>query len=145
MKFLLTTALLSLSLLLSTNLAQAQSNDEQAVAAAAQRLNLAMLEGDAATLDELTLDALSYGHSSGRLENKTEYVEALASGQADFESLSASNQQITLSGNTALVRQELEVSGVDSGNAFDVRLGVLLVWQKQDGKWKLLARQAYRL
>jgi ketosteroid isomerase-like protein len=31
------------------------------------------------------------------------------------------------------------------GKTNPVKIGVLMVWHKQDGHWKLLARQAYRL
>jgi ketosteroid isomerase-like protein len=31
------------------------------------------------------------------------------------------------------------------GKTNPVKLGVLMVWNKQDDRWKLLARQAYRL
>jgi hypothetical protein len=31
------------------------------------------------------------------------------------------------------------------GKTNAVKIGVLMVWQKQDGRWKLLERQAYRI
>jgi len=31
------------------------------------------------------------------------------------------------------------------GKTNAIKFGVLMVWQRQDGRWKLLARQAYRL
>jgi hypothetical protein len=33
----------------------------------------------------------------------------------------------------------------DNNKPGTVNLGVLLVWQKQKGQWKLLARQAFKL
>ncbi len=125
--------------------ARAQSGDAAAVAAAVEALKVAMVEGDRAALQQLTMDQLSYGHSSGLLEDRRQFIEALASGVSDFKNMDLSGQTITVSGNTALVRHELEADVVDKGNAIHVRLGVLLVWQKDGGAWKLLARQAYKL
>lgn len=124
---------------------QAQSKEEQAVAAAVESLKKAMVDADKAALEDITLDVLTYGHSSGKLENKAEYVEALVSGKSDFKNMDLTEQTITVSGKTALVRHDLKAHVVDNGNPADIHLGVLLVWQKQKGKWKLLARQAYKL
>lgn len=124
---------------------QAQSKDEQAVAEAVETLRTAMVDADEATLRQITADELTYGHSSGNLEDKSQFVDALASGKSDFENMDLTEQTVTVVGKTALVRHELTASVVDSGNAADIHLGVLLVWQKQGSQWKLLARQAYKL
>ena len=48
-------------------------------------------------------------------------------------------------GNTAIVRH-LWVSQTElEGKVTDTKIGVIQVWQKQDGGWKLLARASYRL
>lgn len=125
--------------------AQAQSKDEQAVAAAVENLKKAMVDADKAALEAITVEELSYGHSSGKIEDKPQFVEALASGKSDFKNMDLTEQTITVAGNTALVRHDLKASVVDNGNPADIHLGVLLVWQKQKGQWKLLARQAFRL
>ena len=125
--------------------AQAQSKEEQAVAAAVENLKKGIVDADKAALEDITVAELSYGHSSGKIEDKAQFVEALASGKSDFKNMDLTEQTITVSGNTALVRHDLKASVVDSGNPADIHLGVLLVWQKQKGQWKLLARQAYKL
>ncbi len=129
--------------------AQAQSGGQQPakkeVAAAVQTLRKAMIDADEAALKKITADQLSYGHSSGKLEDKAAYIKALTSGQSDFETMDLSNETITIAGNTALVRHELTAKVRDNGKPNEVHLGILLVWQKQDGQWKLLARQAYKI
>jgi len=48
-------------------------------------------------------------------------------------------------GNTAIVRH-LWVSQTElEGKVTDTKIGVMQVWQKQDGSWKLRARASYRL
>ncbi|AKQ46397.1 hypothetical protein TH63_13425 [Rufibacter radiotolerans] len=138
-------SVLALLLLIGFTTAQAQSKEETKVAAAVEQLKQAMISGDRKALEAITTDALSYGHSSGKIEDKAAFVEALASGKSDFVTMDLSNQTIQVNGKTALVRHQLAGSTNDSGNPGTVKLGVLLVWQKQHGQWKLLARQAYKL
>lgn len=119
----------------------AQTADEKAVAAAVENLRKAMLDGDKGRLEALTAPELTYGHSSGTLEDKSQFVEALASGKSDFTSIDLTNQTIEVVGNVALVRHELHGQS-DTGA---VNIGILLVWKKDGKAWKLLARQAYKL
>ncbi|MBA9075331.1 nuclear transport factor 2 family protein [Rufibacter quisquiliarum] len=128
--------------------AQAQSKrtqEENKVAAAVDQFKAALISGERAALEALVTDKLSYGHSSGKIEDKTTFVETLASGKSDFVTVDLTNQTIQVSGKTAIVRHQLSATTNDSGNPGTVKLGVLLVWQKQRGHWKLLARQAYKI
>jgi hypothetical protein len=132
-------------LLLTSYNSFAQSKDEAAVATAVESLRKAMLDADKGNLEKFTAPELSYGHSSGKVETKAEFVEALASGKSDFVSIDLSNQTIKMAGNTAIVRHVLTGSTNDNGVAGNVKLSILTIWQKQKGEWKLLARQAVRL
>jgi hypothetical protein len=57
-----------------------QSKEEAAVASAVEKLRQAMVDGNKEALESITSDKLSYGHSSGLVENKTEFVDKLVSG-----------------------------------------------------------------
>jgi ketosteroid isomerase-like protein len=127
--------------LFATALSNAQSNDEKAVANAVETMRKAMVDGDRAALESIAAPELTYGHSSGKLQDKAAFVEALTSGNSDFISINLTNQTIKIVGNTALVRHELH-GELASG---PVNLGVLLVWQKQKNTWRLIARQAFKL
>ena len=126
--------------------AQSLKEEETEVAAVVEKLYAAMVEKDKATLENLTDTALTYGHSSGTIENKTEYVDAVINGTFDFISIYPAEQRISFSDKkTALVRHFFEAKGINEGKPADVRIGVLMVFQKQKRNWKLLARQAYKL
>lgn len=127
------------------NVTVAQSTDENQVAAAVEKLKKAMLDGNKSELENITADALSYGHSAGKIEDKAAFVEALASGKSDFITINLADQTIKIIGNTAIVRHILTGENIDAGKPGKVNIGVLLMWQKMQGKWKLLARQAYKL
>ncbi len=122
----------------------AQTKQETAVANAVEQLRNAMVKADSVMLDQLTMDELSYGHSGGHVDDKKEFVQKLTSGKSDFVSINFSEQTITVSGKTAVVRHKLNAFTNDNGKPGEVHLLVLLVWQKTDGKWKLLARQAVK-
>jgi hypothetical protein len=122
----------------------AQSKDETSVAEAVEALKKAMLDADKTNLEKYTAPELSYGHSSGKVESRTEFVEALVTGKSDFVSINLADQTIKIVGNTAIVRHTLSGETNDNGNRGTVKLFVLTVWQKQKGQWKLLARQAAR-
>jgi ketosteroid isomerase-like protein len=125
--------------------AQAQSKDEAAVTAAVEFLRKAMIDGDKAGLQNITADQLSYGHSSGRVEDKASFVDNIVTGKSDFVTIDLTNQTISVAGDAAIVRHVLAATTNDGGNPGSVKLNILLVWQKQKGSWKLLARQAVKV
>ena len=133
-----------LLLLISTHIS-AQSKQETAVSNAVEKLRTAMISGERAALDAIAADQLSYGHSSGLIETKTQFVEKIASGQSDFVSIEFRNQTISISKKTAIVRHELHAVTNDNNKPGEVHINILLIWQKQGKEWKLLARQAVRI
>jgi ketosteroid isomerase-like protein len=127
------------------NIAMAQSKEEAAVTAAVENLKKAMIDGDKTGLQNITADQLSYGHSSGKVEDKATFVDNIVSGKSDFVTIDLTNQTITISGDAAIVRHTLTATTNDGGNPGNVKLNILLIWQKQKGQWKLLARQAVKV
>ena len=123
----------------------AQTKNEQSLLAAVDQLKNAMVSGDRSVLEAISATDLTYGHSSGKLEDKATFVETIASGKSDFVSIELKNQTVKITGKTAIVRHELHAKTNDGGKPGEVHLGIMLVWQQQGKDWKLLARQAYKL
>lgn len=123
----------------------AQTPAQKAVGDAVEKLRKAMVDADKTALVSLAADSLSYGHSGGKVENKTEFVENIASGKSDFVSIVLSEQTVTVAGNNAIVRHILDAATNDGGKPGTVKLRVLLVWVKEKGQWRLLARQAVKV
>ncbi|SDK20064.1 protein of unknown function [Catalinimonas alkaloidigena] len=136
---------LLLIVVLASCSAQSQNNEEAALEDAVEQLRTAMVDANQAQLETLASDELTYGHSSGRVENKSEFVSALVNGSSDFVSMELEDQTVMVSGDTGIVRHILSGETNDNGKPGNVRIGVMLVWQKQGSDWKLLARQAYKL
>ena len=126
-------------------LINAQSNREREVAAAVNILYKAMIDADKNALENLSADELSYGHSSGKVEDKAAFAEGLVGGPIDFLTIDITGQTIKLAGKTAIVRHTFSAKVLNKGNPDTLKLGMLLVWKKQKGKWKLLARQAVKI
>jgi len=141
MKKLIATYLLVLWMTTGIN---AQVKNEADVANAVDKLKLAMISGNKSELENIVSDKLSYGHSGGLVENKKEFVEKIASGKSDFVTIDLSEQTISISDEKAIVRHILKTKINDGGKPGEVHLRILLVWQKKNGEWKLLARQAVK-
>jgi ketosteroid isomerase-like protein len=122
-----------------------QSKDEAAVAKAMEQLRAAMISGDSASLASMTAEKLSYGHSNGHIDDKKEFVTKISSGVSDYLSIELQGQSIAISGDVAIVRHAMQAKTNDSGKPGELNLKVLLIWQKQKGKWVLLARQAVKV
>jgi ketosteroid isomerase-like protein len=142
MKQLLTIAIMCL---FTSSFVQAQSKQQTAVGNAVEKLRQAMVDADKATLESSVADKLSYGHSGGHIDDKKEFVDKIASGKSDFVTIDLTEQTISISGKTAIVRHILTAKTNDGGKPADVHLRVILVWQKKAGKWLLLARQAVKI
>ena len=120
-----------------------QSKEINEVSAAVEAFRKATIAADKSTLDKLTANELSYGHSSGRLETKAQFIESLTSGKSGFSAIELSDQTITIVDNTALVRHVF--NGASRRESANLKLSILTVWLQQQGQWKLVARQAAKL
>ena len=126
--------------------ARAEGPDAAAVAEAVAAITKAMLTPDKAKLEALTADQLSYGHSSGKVEDKATFVDVVASKKTVYKSIELSKQTIVVARNDAIVRHAWESeSGTGDGKWNVSKIGVLQVWQKQASGWRLLARQAFKV
>ncbi|MFM0741998.1 nuclear transport factor 2 family protein [Paraburkholderia xenovorans] len=129
-------------LLLSSN-AFAASGDEGAVNAAVQRLSTAMISGNAQQMTDLTAKTLSYGHSDGHVQTQTEFVTTIASGQTKYRRIDLTDSTTAITGDAAVVRDHFSGTVDSDGKVNEVDFKVVMVWQKQHGAWKLLARQGF--
>jgi hypothetical protein len=123
-----------------------QTKDERDVADAVELLKIAMIDANKTALENLTAEKLSYGHSGGHIDDKREFVDKIVSGASDFVSIDLTEQTISISDDVAVVRHVLNAKTNDAGKGpGEIHLRILLVWQKQKGGWKLLARQAVKI
>lgn len=138
--------LVFLSLTLFNTMMSAQSKDEKEVIALMETLRNAMMNADKAVLENIASEDLSYGHSSGTLEDKAAFVNAIASRKNEFLKIDFPDLSVKFTkNNTAIVRHKIVGDTRNDGKPGTVNIGVLEIFEKQKGQWKMIARQAYKL
>lgn len=130
------------ALIMIVNFSFAQKNE---VENAINKLTELMITPDSLALDKLILNNLSYGHSSGKIETKQQFMQSLLSGSSDFVDINLTDQTVTIQNKTALVRHTLNAKTNDKNVPGNVKLNILLVWSKEKAGWKLLGRQAVKV
>ncbi|EJM96433.1 hypothetical protein PMI34_00540 [Pseudomonas sp. GM74] len=114
------------------------------VAQAVDHLTQAMLHKDIPELNALTAENLTYGHSSGKIQDKKAFIADIETGKSAFKTLEMQNQTITVSGDVALVRHHFSAQALKGTEVVPTEIENFQIWQKQDGKWLLVGRQAYK-
>lgn len=123
-----------------------QTSGEKEVLLAVEAFKSAMVSADRGQLDRITAEQLVYGHSSGKVQDKAAFIEEVVSKTPlIYRTIDMSDQTIQISGQTAVVRHIFSATTTGASGNGSLRIGNMLIWQLQDGKWKLLARQAYKL
>lgn len=136
---------LLLSCMLYSTIVSAQSAEEKAVADAVENFRKLMITPDKTALENLAAAELSYGHSNGLVEDKAAFVDDFVTGKSIFKSVELADQTIKIAGDVAIVRHRLTGETFNNNVPGKADILVLLIWKKQKGQWKLLARQAAKL
>ena len=126
------------------SIGHAESADEAAVRKAIDDLSKAMMAADKAKLEMLVADQLSYGHSAGRIETKQQFLDVVAGKKTIYKSITLTDPTVSVVGNNAIARHIYAVEVETDGKPNSAKVGVMQVWVKEGGAWKLLARQAFR-
>jgi ketosteroid isomerase-like protein len=132
---------------LQARAAQALSPDEEAVAKRLEAFRAAQFAHDAKALDALCADELSYSHSDAHIEDKATFIKNATADTSKFLSLEYKDPWIRVVGDTAIVRFHWVAEGesIPDGKKSSTNLHILMIWQKQGGDWKLLARASTKL
>jgi len=117
--------------------------DRQALEITVEQLHKAMVAADSVQLANLTSEELTYGHSTGRIEDKSTYIDNVL--HADhYKSVDFTDQDLTIDRDAAWVRGIIHIVLMVDGKESPITLKVLYVFTKQDGYWRLLSRQAVK-
>lgn len=137
--------ILAICLTFVATLAFAQA-DSISLKAAMSGLDKALVSKDEKTLTELLNRDVSYGHSNGWVQNKTDIINDLKSGKLAYDKIENISSMIAaINDDWATVRTNTNAEGKVNGNAFQFKLHILEVWLKTNAGWQLLARQSTKL
>ncbi len=137
--FLLLLCLLPLSI-------RAEEGPLAAVKAADDSRVAAMQQPTAAALDAIFSDELRYAHSSGTVDTKASFIEALVSGKTKYLSIDAVEREFTFPApGIALMSGRSNLKVASAKGEAQLKLSYLAVWKEEGGKWRFLAWQSCRL
>ncbi len=120
------------------------ANDTAAVTKAVEAFYNAIRDKNAAGFEPLLMTSLTYGHSSGRMEDKAQFIANVLDPKTQWQSIYAAKQTLMVSGDTAISRHAMAGENTRGGKAGTSDMPVMMVWQKHAGAWTLLARQAFK-
>jgi hypothetical protein len=132
-------ALVSLHAADAPPLAALHAADDERVAAT--------IAADKVRLSEILSDDLRYAHSSGVVDGKASYTEALVSGRLKYLSVEYEQRDFTFpTPGIALMtgRAHIKATTTTSGEV-DMIAGFLGVWREENGHWRFLAWQSCKL
>jgi len=109
-------------------------------------LDKALIQKDTLTLNILLHTSLSFGHSNGWLEKKSDLLQTLKTEKVSYLAIDPVGTAVIQHQTKNLItsRRDIDVTGQLEGTAFNMKLNVLEVWIKEKGKWQLLARQSVK-
>jgi len=143
------TRILFLICFLSLAVASTRAADDAGLAAvrAADDQRVAATTGsDAAKLGAIFSDNLRYAHSTGGVDTKTSYIDALTSGRLKYISYEYEQRNFTMpSPGIALMTGRVHVKTKNATGESESVLGFLAVWHEEKGQWRFLAWQSCKL
>jgi len=118
---------------------------EEQIRAAEKAWAAAVTAGDHAAVDRMLADQLIYAHASGGVENKSEYLGKLRSGQQKYDAIEHQSMTFRVHGDAAVAHGKVRMTGKTRGQPFDNQVMMLHLWVRQGGQWRLAAHQTTRL
>jgi ketosteroid isomerase-like protein len=102
----------------------------------------AAVKQDSAGLRRYLAEDLQYAHAGGKTQNKDEYIAAVLTGPAHYESFTFSDVKVKIYGKAAVLTGFVDVK-MTGQVAFRVR--TLQVYTDNNGQWQMAAHQSTRL
>lgn len=112
---------------------------EKQITALEERLRLAMLNSDVATLDELISPKLLFTNHLGMLISKEQDLDAHRSGALEIRSINLSEIRIMPFSDAAIVSAKTEIVGRYAGQEANGTFRFTRVWSSDSGNWQVVA------
>jgi len=139
MKYIFTILFLSLSICVV-----AQTADEQKLLTTVKEFHQALVNKNTLSINQQTDKALSYGHSNGWVETKTDMIKNLETNYISYQSFKEDSIKVSSNGNIANVRFVAAIDASLKESRTTYNLKVLEVWVKKGKRWLLFARQSVK-
>lgn len=124
----------------------AQSRDSSQVWNRVEALSRAVFEAkDSVALNDLVSAKVTYGHSGGKIEDKATMIQAAVTSKTTYKNSVLEKVSIDVDGKMAIVRHNFRATSIENGTETPLNLSIIQVWRKENGKWRIWARQAVRV
>jgi ketosteroid isomerase-like protein len=146
MKHIIYAAILTLALLSfgrQRSVAQgADAGAEQEVRQTIEKYRTALLQKDAATLEQIWADDYTFTNGAGETHSKAQRLANLKSGATSLDSISQEeDMKVRVHGNVAVATGLLTIKGQYSGKQASGQYRSINVWVKGAAGWQLVANQ----
>lgn len=124
----------------------AQSKQERAIIERTYLLSHTVFgTKDSIMLEELFARKATYGHSSGKIEDRDEAIAVASKNKSVYRDTAISNLAVLLKDEVAIVRYLFKANeNKPDGSVSPLNLNIMQVWVKERGKWRLMGRQAVK-
>ena len=131
--------------LLFTMAAVALCAPEDEIRAADQLWAAAVKSGNTAALERIYTGGLIYAHASGKVENKSQYIDRLKSGKQKYNDVVIESAKVVVYGDSAISLSVVRMRGTNDDGPFNDHVMMMHVWVKQRGGWHLAAHQTTKI
>jgi ketosteroid isomerase-like protein len=102
---------------------------------------------DSLTLEDLFAKPATYGHSHGNIQTREQAIIGISHNQSTYTDTAVSNISVIFADDdVAIARHVFKATETSKdGKVTPLNLGLMLVWVKEKGKWRLFGRQAVGL
>jgi hypothetical protein len=118
--------------------------DEEKLTATLKEFHQALVKKNTVSINQQADKALSYGHSNGWVETKSDVIKDLETGFISYQFYKEDSISIVINGTMANVRFVADITATMKETTSTHHLKVLEVWVKKGKRWVLFARQAVK-
>lgn len=138
------TVLLAQLIFLQGVIADDAANEQSALEFQSARFQ-AMVDADVASLEGFLADELTYAHTTGWTESKTEFLATVGSGRLDYISLTPRDVRVQMYGDIAVMTGLARMRGVLGDKPVELTIRFLDVSRRTGDSWQLVAWQSVRI
>jgi uncharacterized protein (TIGR02246 family) len=105
----------------------------------------AFLQADTETLTRIFSDDLTFTHTGSNVDSKQMFIEKVATGILQYESLTTEGVQVRVYGSAAIVTGRADMVVTARGNQRRYSYAYTNVYVHQNNRWQMVAWQATRV
>jgi ketosteroid isomerase-like protein len=141
------TSLLRIAILAAGAALLAVAADPKAAVEQAERgWAAASVKADLPALEKLLAADLVYTHSGGARDTRSSFIDSARTGKLKYEKLEHQKIEVQMvKSDVAFVAARADVRVISAGKPVDMKVSLLHVWVKRQGRWQLVAHQSARL